>query len=182
MRSFGMNLRADFGTAKADDRVFRESFDRFYRRELSQVIGLAVVLSGSRTGAEDLAQEGFLAAYREWDRVSSLDDPGAWVRRVVANKAVSRFRRARSEVKALVRIGSPQFVVDQIPEESAYLWREVRRLPQRQAQAVALRYFDGRSISSIAEILECSENTVKTHLKRAKATLVSRIEEEENHD
>jgi DNA-directed RNA polymerase specialized sigma24 family protein len=39
--------------------AFHPSFEAFYRQELPSVIGLAYVLSGSRSGAEDLAQEAF---------------------------------------------------------------------------------------------------------------------------
>ncbi len=45
------------------------------------------------------------------------------------------------------------------------------RGPERQAQAIALRYYDRSSVADIARILDCSENTVKTHLRRAKKTL-----------
>jgi RNA polymerase sigma-70 factor (ECF subfamily) len=156
--------------------TFREGFDSFYKREVSAVVGLAFVLSGSRSGAEDLAQEGFLAAYRQWDRISGYDDPGAWVRRVVANHAVSTIRRRTAEMKALLRLDRPTFELLEVPAESAYVWEEVRRLPKRQAQVVVLRYFDGQQSSQTAQILECSENTVKTHLLRAKKTLARRIQ------
>lgn len=66
----------------------------------------------------------------------------------------------------------------EIPAESAHVWEEVRRLPKRQAQVVALRYFDRQKIAEIAQILECSENTIKTHLSRAKQTLAKRLEQE----
>lgn len=158
--------------------VFRESFETFYKREVDAVVGLAFVLSGSRSGAEDLAQEGFLAAYRHWNRIGSFDDPGAWVRRVVSNRAVSRFRRRQAEAKALLRITSPTFEILSIRQESKVVWEQVRRLPKRQAQVIALRYLDERSIADIARILECSENTIKTHLQRAKNTLSERLGEE----
>jgi len=164
--------------ADVEGEAFRESFDSFYERELSSVVGLAFVLSGSRSGAEDLAQEGFLAAYRHWDRIVSFDDPGAWVRRVVANRAVSGSRRRKAEVKALVRIGRPTFEILDMSQDAESIWDEVRRLPTRQAQTIALRYLDHRPTAEIARILECSENTVKTHLKRAKQTLAQRLEQE----
>ncbi len=172
-----LTVDADEATA-VEGEAFRESFDSFYERELSSVVGLAYVLSGSRSGAEDLAQEGFLAAYRHWDRIVSFDDPGAWVRRVVANRAVSAYRRRKAEVKALVKIGRPSFEILDMSQDAELIWDEVRRLPTRQAQTVALRYLDHRPIAEIARILECSENTVKTHLKRAKETLARRLEKE----
>jgi len=36
--------------------------------------------------AEELDQETFLVAYRDWDRISRLDNPRAWVRRVAINQ------------------------------------------------------------------------------------------------
>lgn len=165
-------------TKVTDPLAYRESFANFYARELSSVVGLAYVLSGSRSGAEDLAQEGFLAAYRHWEQVGALDDPGAWVRRVVANRAVSGFRRRTAELKALLKINRPTFEVLQLPSESGLVWEEVRRLPTRQAQVIALRYLDRQKIAQIAAILECSENTVKTHLARARQTLAQKVGEE----
>lgn len=160
---------------------FRETFENFYRRERRSVIGLAYVLSGSRSGAEDLAQDAFLRALKMWDRISAYDDPGAWVRRVVANQAVSGLRRRSAEVRALLRFGGHNFEVPEIADDAVVVWAAVRRLPKRQAQSVALRYLEGRAIADIARILECSENTVNTHLKRAKETL-SRQLREESHD
>src|SRR5262245_50519003 len=80
-----------------------ETFEEFSAREFRAVVGLAYALSGSRSGSEDLAQEAFLAAHRSWDRIGGFDQPGAWVRRVVANLAVSMFRRRLAETKALAR-------------------------------------------------------------------------------
>jgi DNA-directed RNA polymerase specialized sigma24 family protein len=68
------------------------------------VVGLAYALSGSRWGAEDLAQDAFLAAHRDWERIGSYEHPGAWVRRVVANLSVSMFRRRATEARALARV------------------------------------------------------------------------------
>jgi RNA polymerase sigma-70 factor (ECF subfamily) len=158
------------------DNVFRESFEAFYARERQPIVGLAFVLSGSRTGAEDLAQEAFVAALRNWNRIGSYDDPGAWVRRVVSNNSVSVFRRRAAEARALIRLGSPGSPVPEPEEDTMATWDAVRRLPTRQAQVVALHYFDGQQISDIARILECSENTVKTHLKRAMTRLRQEME------
>jgi RNA polymerase sigma-70 factor (ECF subfamily) len=57
------------------------------------------------------------------------------------------------------------------------LWREVRQLPRRQAQTVALMYLNGLSRRDVAQVLGCSEETVKTHLDRAKKTLSARLKD-----
>jgi len=67
--------------------------------------GSAYALTGSWEAAEDATQEAFLRAHRDWERVGRYDQPGAWVRRVAANLAVSALRRRLAEAKALLRLG-----------------------------------------------------------------------------
>ena len=154
--------------------VSHESFESFYRREFRDVVGLAYALSGSRLGAEDLAQEAFVAAHQRWDRIGGYDKPGAWVRRVVANKAVSGFRRKAAERKALTRLAGQRRPLPELEPEDEELWQMVRDLPKRQAQAVALFYIEDRPVAEIAEILECSPSTAKVHLFRGRQALASR--------
>lgn len=172
-------MAVDVTEAAGAPNVFREEFEAFYARERAAVIGLAYVLTGSRAGAEDMAQEAFVAAFRHWAKVAAYDDPGAWVRRVLVNKVTSRFRRRRSEARALIRLRGSDFTIPPVGPEAAALWSEVRRLPNRQAQTIALRYLDGRDVADIASILGCSENTVRTHLRRGHETLARRIADKE---
>ena len=154
-----------------------ESFESFYRRERSGMVGLAYVLSGSRLAAEDLAQDAFTAAYRHWDQVGLLEQPAAWVRKVVANNSFSLLRRVKAEARALLRIRA--VAVPELPPGSTEVWDEVRRLPRRQTETVAYYYLAGLTMPEIAEILGCSKDTVNTHLRRARATLAQRLGVEE---
>lgn len=154
------------------------AFEAFYRREYRSVLGLAVVLSGSRSAGEEIAQDAFTVTYREWGRVGGLDNPGAWVRKVVANRSVSTFRRSMAEAKALLRVGRPDPAVPAV--EGLEVWDEVRKLPRRQAQVVALTYLNDLPRRAVAEILGCSEETVKTHLERAKRTLAGTLGQEDD--
>ena len=62
-------------------------FGHFYLQEYRGVVELAYGLSGNRAGAEDIAQEAFLRAYRDWQRVGRYQYRGAWVRRVAVSAA-----------------------------------------------------------------------------------------------
>lgn len=53
----------------------------------------------------------------------------------------------------------------------------MRRLPKRQIQVIALRYYDQLSLSEIADVLDCSKETVNTHLRRARQTLDRRLQD-----
>jgi len=151
------------------------TFEAFYERELKSVIGLAFVLSGSRTAAEDLAQDAFLAAHRSWDRIGRYEKPEAWVRRVVANMSVSLFRRKMREARAIARMDVPGAVLPALPAEDEEFWKAVRALPKRQSQAIALFYLEDLSIAEIAEILDCAQGTVKAHLFKGRARLASKL-------
>lgn len=151
------------------------TFESFYQQELKAVIGLAYVLSGSRTIAEDLAQDAFLAAHKNWDTVAHYEKPQAWVRRVVANMSVSLFRRKMREARALARFGVDDAVLPALPAHDHEFWEAVRALPRRQAQAIALHYLEDMSVADIAEVLECAEGTVKVHLHKGRHKLADRL-------
>lgn len=153
-----------------------QDFESFYRREYAGVATVAMVLSRNPAVAEDLAQEAFLRADRRWDEVGLYDRPEAWVRRVVINLAVSRFRRLRAEAKAFSRLGLPRSEVLDLTPEDQHFWAAVRRLPTRQAQVVALHYLEDRSVTDIASLLGVSEGSVKTHLHRARRTLTDKLD------
>ena len=154
-----------------------ESFEAFYRREFKSVVALAYALSGSRHGAEDLAQDGFLAAHRRWDVISGYDDPRAWVRRVVVNLSASLVRRRVAEAKAMVRLASRrQLSPAALSDDSSDYWRAVRSLPRRQAQVVALYYLFERSVLEVAQTLDIAEGTVKAHLHKARRTLAEKLQ------
>jgi RNA polymerase sigma-70 factor (ECF subfamily) len=157
------------------------AFEDFYAQEYAAVVGLAYALSGSRSGAEDLAQEAFFAAHRNWDRIGGYDQPGAWVRRVVANMSVSAFRRRAAEARALGRAALGEHTV--LPDLGAGdpdFWNAVRALPRRQAQVIALFYLEDRPIAEIAEILDMTPGTVKRHLYDGRRGLAQRLREEAN--
>jgi RNA polymerase sigma-70 factor (ECF subfamily) len=151
-------------------------FEYFYVQEYPRVVALVYALSGSRVGAEDIAQEAFLRAYRDWDRVGSYDHQAAWVRRVAANLATSGLRRRLVEARALARLaGRRQPAVAPLPAENAEFWAAVRSLPSRQARAVALYYLEDLSIQQTAVVLDCAEGTVKAHLAKARKALARRL-------
>jgi len=151
------------------------SFSDFYEREFRRVTALAYALTGSGTAAEELAQDGFVAAYRRWDTVAHYDDPGAWVRRVVVNACRSWGRRMSAEWRAMTRLRNRRAPLAILREPDDEFWAAVRALPKRQAQAIALHYVDDLSVDSIAEILECTTGTVKQHLFRGRQTLAQTL-------
>ncbi len=151
-------------------------FDDFYLRGYRRCLALGYVLAGSAVEADDLVQDAFSIAYRRWSEISAYDDPLAWVRKVMVNNAMSRGRRLRREVLALVRLRNrPPIAAPEIDDRDRELWHLVSKLPKQQAAAIALHYVHDRSVESIAKVLECSVGTVKTHLSRGRHALASQL-------
>jgi RNA polymerase sigma-70 factor (ECF subfamily) len=148
-------------------------FELMYREDYAAVVGLIYGLTGSRWVAEDLTQEAFLRAHRDWARIETMASPGGWVRRVALNLARSRWRRLRTRRTAMLRfeVKTQADEAESMPSESEAFWDEVRRLPSRQAQAIALRYVEDLSIAEIANVLAVAEGTVKALLHQGRERL-----------
>jgi RNA polymerase sigma factor (sigma-70 family) len=171
-------VRNDDGFHGSTQRVGQDDFEHFYLRNRPRLIALAYAVSGSRSGSEDLAHDALEATYRDWDRIRRLDNPAAWVQRIVVNRSVSAYRRRLCELKALVRLRGERHAIafPEVSGETDWLWNEVRRLPRRQVQVVALTYVEEMSMVEVAEVLGVSKESVNTHLRRARNTLARRIQ------
>ena len=165
------------GAEPGDDDREGEPFEAFYRREFPRMVTLACAVSGSRAGAEDIAQDALLRARQRWDTVGRYDKPGAWIRRVTIQLAGKRLRRARVEAAALLRLGSTAPIPPGSDDVEDVL-RAIGRLPLKQRAAVTLCYLEDRSVREVAEILGCAEGTAKAHLHKARTSLARMLGEE----
>jgi RNA polymerase sigma-70 factor (ECF subfamily) len=152
------------------------AFDVFFRDEYRRLVPVVAALLGDRVGAEDVVQEALAEAERRWAAVVELDKPGAWVRRIALNRASNVRRRSGREHRALtrLRVVRAEPVADGLPDDG--LWALVRDLPDQQRRAVVLHYVGDLSVADVADVMECSEGTVKTHLARARAQLAQRYQ------
>lgn len=142
------------------------------------LVAAATAIVGDRHRAEEIVQVAFERCYRRWNRVSQLDRPGAWVRRVAINEAISVARRTSSERRALQRLGdqaasTPAGADPLAALDDEGLWSAVRGLPSEQSAAIALRYGADLGLDEIADTLGASVPAVKSLLHRGRATLRS---------
>lgn len=159
-------------------------FEQFYADTCRDALALARALTGSWADAEDLVQDTYAAAHRNWSKLQAYDEPAAWIRRVLLNRSASRWRRLGREVAALTRLGGRREATADITGGDGELWQIVATLPRQQVRVVALYYVADLSIAEIAGELGCSAGTVKTHLSRARAALRPLLVDapEDDHD
>ena len=141
------------------------------------LVRLARLFVDDRDAAEDLVQEAFLRLARHAGRIDTVERAPAYLRSIVLNLARDHNRRGLVSLRHHAAAGRQVDVdvdsSDQLvrTEEHQRVLDAVRRLPARQRDCITLRYFEELSIDRIASMLEVSVNSVKTHLRRAMATL-----------
>jgi RNA polymerase sigma-70 factor (sigma-E family) len=146
------------------------------------LIRLAVVMLGDRAAAEDVVQDAFAGLYRRWNHVSGKDRALGYVRTSVLNGCRTRLRaRVRDERLAaaspptLAAASAEQAVL--VGEEHAAVLAALRRLPDRQREALVLRYYLDLSEPEIAASMGIGRGTVKSTTSRALAALGRLLEE-----
>lgn len=154
------------------------SFDGFFAEQHPRLVRLLTAMTGRPAVAEELAQEALFSAYRRWDAVRELDRPDLWVRRAALNRAISAHRRVVAEVAALTRVGQWRAPSVAFAPRDEELWTAVRQLSTKQAAAIVLS-IDGFTAGDIGDVLGCSEETARTHLRRARARLAEVLDEED---
>lgn len=151
-----------------------EDLEAFYADQYDRVWGALALFTGDRRLAEELAQEAFVKTCQHWERVRTMDAPGAWVHRVGINLAISRARRRRTELRVVQReaVGAPISAAGADAGLDADVVRTaVAALPDDERAVVVLRFHSDLSVAATAAALGVPIGTVKTRTRRALARL-----------
>jgi RNA polymerase sigma-70 factor (ECF subfamily) len=147
----------------------------FFVIALPRAVAAARRITGDLAAAEDAASEALARAYLRWPSLRTLPYRDAWVLRVATNEAIGTVRKHARRERILRRQPARPPVTDDPVETRAWVVDQLRRLPTRQREVVALRYYADLSTSEVASTLGLSEGTVKSHLHRALQTLRERL-------
>ena len=146
-----------------------------YRDHARSLVRLARIFVDHRDAAEDIVQESFIRLSRSLHRIHDPARAAAYLRSIVLNLARDHNRRGLLSLRHQMPANDldPTGVEETITgrEDHRLLIEELRILPRRQRDCVALRYLIELSPPEIAETLGISQNSVKTHLKRGLAKL-----------
>ena len=146
------------------------AFEDFVRGRAGALLRTAYLLTGDRHTAEDLLQEVLERMYLRWPRI---DEPEAYARRALLNRATNRWRLRRRRPEAPMPAGTDPPAPDHADGVAVQttVVAALRTLPPRQRAVVVLRYLDDLSESDVAHLLGCSVGTVKSHGARGLARL-----------
>jgi RNA polymerase sigma-70 factor (sigma-E family) len=149
-----------------------DDFESFVESSFGRLFGFAFVLTGTRHDAHDLVQEALARVGVRWSR-TAVDNPLAYTRRTMVRLNLNRMRRLRRELLHSDPTSITVPVIDTWDDGMASEWLPdaLEALTPRQRTAVALRFVDDLDVASIAERMNCSVGTAKSHLSRGIQTL-----------
>lgn len=163
----------------------RGAFGKIVARYQSLVCSLAYSATGNLNRSEELAQDTFVAA---WKQLPELREPAslrAWLCGIARNLTRNAQRRVSREPAHLAEPFDPahdavapepspcEQAVSQ--EEAALLWRALEKIPENYREPLVLFYREHRSVESVARELELSEDAVKQRLSRGRALLHEQV-------
>jgi RNA polymerase sigma-70 factor, ECF subfamily len=152
--------------------VYRETIDALYAY-VSRHCG------GDRALAEDVTQETWLRAVREWRKAGPPDRPIAWLTTVARNLLASYFRKHPARLASATSVDA----LADVPaasgasaEARAAVVTAMERLPAAEAQLLEAYHFDERRVAHIAATAGLSERAVEGRLRRARLRLRRELE------
>jgi RNA polymerase sigma-70 factor, ECF subfamily len=152
------------------------AFDELAGRHMRRAFAVAYRILGQRQDAEDVVQDGFLAALMKIDTFDSNRPFGPWLLRIVANRAINARKARTLRQTEPIPDGAPgsdesPFDATQRSEMRSELQRALAALPEQQRWVVELFDIEGFSGPEIAAMLEIADGTVRWHLHQARQTL-----------
>ncbi|HUC25329.1 MAG TPA: sigma-70 family RNA polymerase sigma factor [Streptosporangiaceae bacterium] len=156
-------------------------FEEFYQANYGRTVAMAAAVLGSRSEAEDVAQEAFTRALARWSRLSCYDVPEAWVRQVALRLAIDSGRRMRRAIKVAVKMAAQRHPPQPEAADSlafTALGDALKRLPLQQRQLVALYYLTDMSVADIARESGVALGTVKARLASARQHIERELTEQ----
>jgi RNA polymerase sigma-70 factor (sigma-E family) len=149
---------------------------RLYQEHSLGLVRLAHIMLGEKTAAEDVVQEAFVGLYRRWALLSDQAKALQYARSAVLNgcRSVLRQRARRGQPGAwpTAAAGVPSAeaaVLDS--EDNRALLAALHRLPDRQREAVVLRYYLDMPAAEIAATMGISQGSVRSATSRALESL-----------
>lgn len=155
------------------DQRDEQEFVEYFAARRDAVRRTAFLLCGDWHRADDLAQTAFVALHRHWRKVRDKQALDAYVRRTLVRAVIDESRRPWRRERFVDAVGEdtgePARGTDALGDGVATrqaLLDGLRRVPPRQRAVLVLRFLEGMDVTGTAEVLGCTEGTVKSQTAR----------------
>jgi RNA polymerase sigma-70 factor (ECF subfamily) len=153
------------------------TFDEFYIATRQRTVHQMYAMLGDLGEAEDVTQEAYGRAWRQWSQVSRMADPQGWVRTVAWRLAANSLRhRRRAARRLLLREPVPPTAAPSV--DNVALLDALRQLPADQRRAIVLHYLADLTVEQAAAESGASVSAVKSRLARGRAALAALLDDD----
>jgi RNA polymerase sigma-70 factor, ECF subfamily len=161
----------------AMNRPGREEFLRLYQETVRPLYAyVARRACGDRELTEDVTQESWLRAVRDWTHDGLPREPLAWLKTAAQNLLADHFRKASRRRLTRVELELDADVLAPATSSAAALVQQgLAQLRRADAELIAAFHIDGVSVRELARSQACSEKAIEGRLRRARVALASAI-------
>ena len=152
-------------------------FDTFYAASSRRLVGQVFAMTGVLGEAEDAVQEAYIRAWQHWPKIENYGDPEAWVRSVAFKLCVNAWWKAKNRLTAQRRAVARHEHTPELGPDLLVLVRALRKLPEKQREALVLHYFADLTVEQIAAETGVSPGTVKSRLSRGRTAMAPLVSE-----
>lgn len=178
---------ADFEVVKRVQAGEVAAFDILIRRYRERLFGVVYNLTSNREDTADLVQDAFIKAFQSINRFQGQSTFFTWLYKIAVNTTLSHLRKNRLRtffsLEKVQEDGTSSEILNQLTDTTgadrdAYLKElqeklneALQKLSIKHRTVITLFEIDGLSHSEIAEVMDCSEGTVRSRLHYAKQFL-----------
>lgn len=146
-----------------------QEFAEYFAARREAVRRMAHMMCGDWHRADDLAQTAFIALHRHWRKVRDKGSLDAYVRRTLTRALIDDSRRPWRRERSTEELPDAPESSSQV--DNAVATREtllagLRQVPTKQRAVLVLRFLEGLDVTGVAEVMRCSEGTVKSQSAR----------------
>jgi RNA polymerase sigma factor (sigma-70 family) len=178
---------ADFDVVKRVQAGDVAAFDVLIRKYRERVFGVVYNLTSNREDTADLVQDSFIKAFQSINRFQGQSSFFTWLYKIAVNTTLSHLRKNKLRqffsLEKVQEDGAATEILNQLTDTSgadrdAYLKElqeklneALQKLSIKHRTVITLFEIDGLSHAEIAEVMDCSEGTVRSRLHYAKQFL-----------
>ena len=160
-----------------------EAVTSLYAAHYRALVRLSALLLRDTHEAEEVVQDAFVAMHGSWRRLRDPDKALAYLRQSVVNRSRSVLRHRAVREKHATATRQPAYSAENqalLTEDHVAIVAALRKLPERQREAIVLRYYGDLSEADTALTMGVSRGAVKSHTARGIAALRKHLENPEN--
>ena len=163
-----------------------ERFAELVSRHQAKALRIAFSIMGNSEDAKDAIQEAFVSVYQALGRFQGKSKFSSWLHRIVVNKCHDLFRRRSSRVTEMpvedtnifekgTAHNDPSLLLEG-KEMGVHVTLALKLLSIKQRTAFSLHNLHDYTVPEVAEMMDCSPGTVKSHLFRATEKIRAHLE------